>query len=143
MSTLTLRTAAALLITAPMAAHADPAVALTARESVTHIHHFGGFAIVGSEGDDGSLTAVTGLSPATLALANTHQHSGSYLYWDVDYTQTWSLAQTFTVDAAAHGISASGSTRLGNDGTVWGPNCAPCRPTMQIDSLNKIGRAHV
>lgn len=116
--------------------HATPTAALEARSSVTAIHHYGGFAIVGSSGDDGSTTPVTSLAPATLSLANSHQHAGSYLYWDVEYTQTWALTQSWAVDPAAHTISASGSTHLVNTGSVVGPNCTPCLPTLQIDSTN-------
>lgn len=117
-------------------AHAIPLATLTERSSVSHVHHFGGFAIVGSSGDDGSTTPVTSLSPATLGIADTHQHAGHYMYWDVEYTQTWALTQTYAVDPSTQTISASGSTHLLNDGTVVGLNCTPCLPTMQIDSQN-------
>lgn len=127
---------AASLVTGAGAAQATAQAELTARSSLTHVHHFGGFAIVGSSGDDGSTTPVTGLWPASLALADEHQHGGHYMYWDVAYTQTWDLSQSFAVDAGAHTFSASGATHLVNSGEVWGLNCTPCLPTMQIDAQN-------
>lgn len=124
------------LLLAAAAAQAQTNATLVARESVTHIDHYGGFAIVGSQGEDGSLLPVTALRPTALGLANSHHNEGSYLDWDVQYTHQWRLAQDWALDATARSFGAWGSTQLVTGGTVIGPNCAPCLPTLQIDGIN-------
>lgn len=54
------------LLSASAAAQAQATAALVGRESVTHVLHYGGFAIVGSNGQDGSPDAVTALQPGRL-----------------------------------------------------------------------------
>lgn len=124
------------LLAATAAAQARPAATLVGRESVTHIQHQGGFATVGSRGEDGSTLPVTTLSPATLALAGSHHHEGRYLGWDVAYDHGWSMSQTWSLDTAASRIAASGSMALSTGGTVFGPNCTPCSPSLLVAGIN-------
>lgn len=123
-----------LLLEACAAAQAQASATVLGRESVTYIEHFGGFAIVGSDGSDGSDVPVTALAPATLGLAGSHQNAGEYMYWDVEYAHQWSMSQTWGLQADA--IVASGFTHLATGGSVVGPNCSPCLPTLQVRGFN-------
>lgn len=136
MSSLHACVAAIALLAACAAAHATATATVVGRESVTHVQHFGGFAIVGSTGEDGSDVPVTALTPVALGVSGTHHHEGSYLYWDVQYTHQWTLSQAWGADPAARAFGAWGSTQLATDGTVVGLNCNPCLPTLQIDAYN-------
>jgi hypothetical protein len=124
------------LLSACAAAQAQAAATLVDRESRTHVLHDGGFAIVGSNGEDGSADPVTALQPNQLDVAGSHDNEGSYLSWDVQYTHQWRLTQSWGIDPAAQAFGAWGSTELVTGGTVVGPNCAPCLPTLQIDAYN-------
>ena len=127
---------AASLLAACAAAVGQPTATLTGRESVTHVQHQGGFATVGSRGEDGSRVPVTALQPAMLGLAGQHDHQGTYLSWEVSYEHQWALTQAWSLDAAARGFSASGSTTLASGGTVFGPNCTPCAPSLLLAGIN-------
>lgn len=127
---------AGLLLATCAAAQAEPAATLVGREAVTHVQHYGGFAIVGSNGEDGSPVPVTGLQPTRLTVSGDHHNEGSYLYWDVQYTHRWALEQTWALDPLARSFGGWGGTQLGTGGTVVGLNCTPCLPTLQVDAYN-------
>jgi hypothetical protein len=130
------RIAAFGLLAACGAALCQPTADLTGRESVAHIQHQGGFATVGTSGEDGSRVPVTEMQPATLGLEGQHDHEGTYLSWEVAYGHQWALTQTWSMDAAASRFSASGSMTLASGGTVFGPGCTPCTPSLLLAGIN-------
>lgn len=126
------------LLSACAAAHAQAQAraTLVGRESTTHVLHVGGFAIVGSHGEDGSPEPVVSLQPARLDVAGSHHNEGTYALWAVEYTHQWALTQAWGLDAQARSFGAWGGTQLATGGTVVGPDCAPCLPTLQVDAYN-------
>ena len=127
--------AAALAVAAGQAGAAATAQ-IDGRTSVVDATYFGGFAIAYDGGEDGSLTPVTALEPAALAIAGSHTYDGAYQYWTVTYTVNWNLAQDWRVDPAARTIGGSGSVHLDQTSAVVGPNCAPCWATVQMTGRN-------
>lgn len=125
---------------AVLAVHALAASAANAtlqvREAVLHATYVAGFAVVGIQGEAGSSTAHLALSPNELSLTGSDSVSDSYLFWQVDASVAWDMAQTYTVDATARSFSAAGAMRLAVDGAVVGLNCTPCLPTMQLEGTN-------
>lgn len=109
---------------------------LQVREAVLHTTYVAGFAIVGIQGEAGSSTPNLAPSPRDLSLSGSDSVSGSYLFWQVDASVEWDMAQTYTVDSQARSFSAAGSTHLRVEGAVVGPDCAPCLPTMQLEGQN-------
>jgi hypothetical protein len=118
------------------AARAAADARIDARESITFVHYQGGFAIAGNSGDDGSATPVTTLAPPTLGIDGRNDYVGAYLSWNVEWHADWNLTQTWAMDAAAHTISGSGAMQLGVAGSVVGPNCNPCLPSMLVQGRN-------
>lgn len=123
------------LLMLPAASWAAEAV-IDARTSVTHIYFQGGFAIAGDNGSEGSLDPVETLRPTALGFAGRNDYDGSYLDWVVEFDAAWSLAQDWSLDAAASAFSGHGATSLEVSGTVVGPFCTPCLPSMLLWGTN-------
>lgn len=106
-------------LTTGLPARAAATVELEARRSINHFHWYGGFAISSDEGHDGAPlppagppwegVEVTGLAPATLAIAGTAYKELEYLFWSGHLAETWDQAQTYGFGGTAGGVGISGS----------------------------------
>lgn len=128
-----LAAALALAVAAGVPAVAATGAVLTGRTSVNYFYYFGGFAIDADEGHDGWPVPaagppwvgvpVTGLAPATLAIAGSDYELLDYLSWHGYLTETWQQQQTYSFGNVAGQavLHAAGASQATQDSEICNP----------------------
>ncbi len=129
--------ALAIALCGTVSSAAAATAALQGREAVLYASFLGGFGASGDTGEAGSLDPIISRLPTALSLVDSRVSSGTYLAWTFDWFARWDMVQDYTVDPVARSFGGRGAMDLDVGGTVFGPDCNPCVPTLELQGYNQ------